>query len=247
MSLLQLSNVNVDIQGQPVLQDISLQLDAGSIVTVLGANGAGKTSLLRTISGIYPSKSGTIQFLDQPITKLPPHRIIKLSLAHAPEGRQIFGKMTVKENLILGARHHVPSERFDAMYQLFPVLQVKQRQVAGTLSGGEQQMLSIARALMSQPKLLLLDEPSLGLAPQLVKQIFQLIQTIRDQGVSILLVEQNARAALALADYAYVVEGGRIVLSGVASVLARDEGVRQAYLGSSAVTVAPRAEAALAD
>jgi len=234
MSLLQIDNLQVGIAGLSILHDISMELTAGSIVTVLGANGAGKTTLLRTLSGIYRATSGTIRFDGQEINGLPSHRIAALHLAHAPEGRQIFSGMTVKENLILGALNskHVAAD-FDAMYQLFPILKTKQGKPAGTLSGGEQQMLCVARALMSRPKLLLLDEPSLGLAPLMVRQIFDLIKTIRDQGVSVLLVEQNVRAALAVADFAYVLEGGRIVLSGEARHLAEDHRVKNAYLGGA--------------
>jgi branched-chain amino acid transport system ATP-binding protein len=235
MSLLEVSNLEVKLSGLPIVKDISLSVSKGQIVTVLGANGVGKTTLMRTLSGIYRASQGHITFAGKDLTSLPAHEIVRLGLAQAPEGRQIFSGMTVDENLRLGAVQQKGNlAELENVLAIFPLLKERIRQKAGSLSGGEQQMLCIARALMSRPQLLLLDEPSLGLAPKLTRQIFDLIQTIRDYGTSILLVEQNARAALAIADFAYVIEGGRVTLSGKASVLSHDERIRQAYLGEQA-------------
>jgi ABC-type branched-chain amino acid transport systems, ATPase component len=232
MSLLEVSNLEVKLSGLPIVKDISLSVSKGQIVTVLGANGVGKTTLMRTLSGIYRASQGHITFAGKDLTTLPAHEIVRLGLAQAPEGRQIFSGMTVDENLRLGAVQQKGNlAELDNILAIFPLLKERFRQKAGSLSGGEQQMLCIARALMSRPQLLLLDEPSLGLAPKLTRQIFDLIQAIRDYGTSILLVEQNARAALAIADFAYVIEGGRVTLAGNASVLSDDERIRQAYLG----------------
>ena len=204
------------------------------MVSVLGSNGVGKTTLMRAISGIYRATSGSVRFLGEDIVHWPPHRIVAAGLAQAPEGRQIFSSMTVEENLRLGAGPRAGAQAVGDLarvFGLFPVLQDRLAQKAGSLSGGEQQMLCVARALMARPKLLLMDEPSLGLAPKLVRQIFDLIATIRAAGTAILLVEQNARAALRVADTAHVMESGRIVLSGPAKELASDERIRSAYLG----------------
>ncbi len=204
------------------------------MVSVLGSNGVGKTTLMRAISGIYRATSGSVRFLGEDIVHWPPHRIVAAGLAQAPEGRQIFSSMTVEENLRLGAGPRSGAQAVGDLarvFGLFPVLQDRLAQKAGSLSGGEQQMLCVARALMARPKLLLMDEPSLGLAPKLVRQIFDLIATIRAAGTAILLVEQNARAALRVADTAHVMESGRIVLSGPAKELASDERIRSAYLG----------------
>ena len=220
-----------------ILHGIDLDVAPQGLVCVLGANGVGKTTLMRALSGIWPAAEGSIRFAGQDITALPSHRIVALGLAQAPEGRQIFASMSVAENLRLGGRR-LEGAGFDREQErvmaLFPVLRQRFRQRAGSLSGGEQQMLCIGRALMAQPRLLLLDEPSLGLAPRLVAQIFDLLERIRAEGTPILLVEQNARAALAIADTAHVMEGGRIVLAGSAAELAADPRVAAAYLGGHA-------------
>nr|WP_213991836.1 ABC transporter ATP-binding protein [Sodalis sp. dw_96] len=232
MSLLEIEHLAVKLGGLTIVQDISLQVDKGEIVCVLGANGVGKTTLMRTLSGIYHPSAGTIMLDGHPIHRLPAHAIVRLGLAQAPEGRQIFPTMTVEENLILGGiQQGKKSSERDRVLSIFPLLKDRLKQKAGSLSGGEQQMLCIGRALMGRPRILLLDEPSLGLAPRLVRQIFDLLQQIRRQGIAILLVEQNARAALKISDRAYVVEGGRISLNGTAAELAGDGRVRRAYLG----------------
>ncbi|QWA12893.1 ABC transporter ATP-binding protein [Sodalis ligni] len=232
MSLLTLDHIEVKLGGLSILRDISLRVDKGEIVCVLGANGVGKTTLMRTLSGIYHPAKGSIILDGEPIHRLPAHAIVRLGLAQAPEGRQIFPTMTVEENLILGGiQQGKHSREREQVLSLFPLLKERLKQKAGSLSGGEQQMLCIGRALMGRPRILLLDEPSLGLAPRLVQQIFELLQHIRRQGIAILLVEQNARAALKISHRAYVVEGGRISLSGAAADLAGDERIRRAYLG----------------
>lgn len=233
MSLLEVTNLEVKLSGLPIVRDISLEVRKGQIVTVLGANGVGKTTLMKALSGIYRASKGQIIFRNENISALPAHTIVRYGLAQAPEGRQIFSGMTVAENLRLGAiQDDSGRSELENVLSIFPLLKERFRQKAGSLSGGEQQMLCIARALMSKPQLLLLDEPSLGLAPKLTRQIFELIKAIRDYGTAILLVEQNARAALAIADQAYVIEGGKVTLSGSASALADDERIRHAYLGA---------------
>lgn len=231
--ILEVRDLKVRMGSQEILRGVSLDVREGSIVAVLGANGVGKTSLMRALSGIYRTTGGTTVFAGQDLTNSPSHAVVKLGLAQAPEGRQIFGTMTVRENLLLGGRVRSQDRaaRMEAMLDLFPRLRERLSQKAGSLSGGEQQMLCIARALMSKPRLLLLDEPSLGLAPMVVKQIFDLLVQIRSEGTSILLVEQNARAALRVADHAYVMEAGRVTLSGNAAELAADPRVQAAYLG----------------
>ncbi len=237
MAILRVQDVGVRIGSQQILRGVSLEVSEGGVVAVIGSNGVGKTSLMRAISGVYRCASGAIVFADTPIANLKPHRIVRLGLVQAPEGRMIFGTMSVRENLVLGAVS-LPardvSAQFDYVLTVFPVLAGRLRQKAGSLSGGEQQMLCIGRALMAKPKLLLLDEPSLGLAPLMVQLIFDLIARIRAEGTAILLVEQNARAALKIADYGYVIEGGRIVLDGPAGDLSADERVQSVYLGSNA-------------
>lgn len=233
-AVLAVENLVVRMGAQTILHGVSLAVPEGSIVTVLGSNGVGKTTLMRALSGVYRVSSGTIRLMGEDITGLPSHAIVRRGLAQAPEGRQIFGAMTVAENLRLGAVGAVDPALLEQVLGMFPILRERYRQRAGSLSGGEQQMLCVGRALMARPKLLLMDEPSLGLAPKLVKQIFDLIVTIRREGTPVLLVEQNARAALAIADYAYVMDGGRIVLEGPARELARDDRVKAAYLGGHA-------------
>ncbi|HYH21932.1 MAG TPA: ABC transporter ATP-binding protein [Azospirillum sp.] len=230
MSLLAIDNLHVAMGPQEILHGVSLTVPEGSIVAVLGSNGVGKTTLMRAVSGIYRAKSGSITFRGQPIANQPAHRIVDMGLCQAPEGRQIFSNMTVRENLVLGGGEAGLGE-LERIFALFPILSERLKQNAGSLSGGEQQMLCIARALMRRPKLLLLDEPSLGLAPKLVALIFDLVQRIRAEGVSILIVEQNARAALRIADHAAVMEDGRIVLAGTARSLRDDPRIAEAYLG----------------
>jgi branched-chain amino acid transport system ATP-binding protein len=217
-----------------VLHGVSLRVAAGEIVTLIGSNGAGKTTLLRAVSGVQPILRGRIVFDGKPIHRLAPHVRVRLGIAHVPEGRQVFGPLSVDDNLRLGAwiRGGTDTRRdADAIYAAFPALAEKRAAPAGSLSGGQQQMLAIGRALMAQPRLLLLDEPSMGLAPLLVQQILGAIVELRRTGVTVLLVEQNVTAALAVADRAYVIETGRIVLSGPGADLARDARVREAYLG----------------
>ncbi|MEJ5301102.1 MAG: ABC transporter ATP-binding protein [Thermodesulforhabdaceae bacterium] len=217
------------------LHGIDLYVEEGEIVAILGANGAGKSTTLLTISGLLRPAKGSIFFKDIPIHKLPAHDIVRLGIAQVPEGRRIFGTLTVRENLLLGAITQKNKSKITDMeqriYKLFPILEERRSQLAGTLSGGEQQMLAIGRALMSNPKLLLLDEPSLGLAPLLVKSIFQTIKEINQEGVTVLLVEQNARAALTIAHRGYIMETGRIVLTDGAKALLANPDVKRAYLG----------------
>jgi branched-chain amino acid transport system ATP-binding protein len=236
MTLLQVDSVQAYYGHVHALKGISLNIEAGKIVSLIGANGAGKTTTLRTISGLLRPREGNITFDGKRIDHMPPHEIVLAGLTHAPEGRQVFTTLTVEENLNMGAYSlggdsEAIEENRRRVYDLFPRLAERRNQLAGTLSGGEQQMLAIGRALMARPKLLMLDEPSLGLAPMLVKAIFDTIQQINEQGVTILLVEQNARAALRLADSGYVLETGRIVLEGPSGDLLKDERVRKAYLG----------------
>ncbi|WP_448190822.1 ABC transporter ATP-binding protein [Azospirillum sp. sgz301742] len=228
--LLEIADLHVAMGPQEILHGVSLAVPEGSIVAVLGSNGVGKTTLMRAISGIYRARQGSITFQGQPIENLPAHRIVDMGLLQAPEGRQIFSNMSVRENLVLGGGD-VGLGELERILTLFPVLGERLKQNAGSLSGGEQQMLCIARAMMRRPKLLLLDEPSLGLAPKLVALIFDLVQRIRAEGVSILIVEQNARAALRIADFAAVMEDGRIVLAGPTEQLRDDSRIAEAYLG----------------
>jgi branched-chain amino acid transport system ATP-binding protein len=231
---LAVQDLTVPIGAQTVLRGVTLAVPPGAIVCVLGSNGVGKTTLMRAIGGIYRNATGIIRFAGQDIINLPPHVIVAHGISQAPEGRHIFASMTVAENLRVGAGARPrPDMAADIarMTGLFPVLGERMRQRAGSLSGGEQQMLCIARAMMARPRLLLLDEPSLGLAPKIVRQIFDLIVRIRDGGTAILLVEQNARAALRVSDHAYVMEGGRTVLDGPAVAIAAERRVMEAYLG----------------
>ena len=217
------------------LKGVSLEVDDGEIVTLIGSNGAGKSTTLNTITGLVRAASGSIRLNGAEIAGMPPHKIVQLGLSLSPEGREVFPALTVEENLRLGAYSRKDkgeiAANYDRVYELFPRLKERIRQTAGTLSGGEQQMLAIGRALMSSPGILLLDEPSMGLAPNLVLMIFELIQSINRQGTTILLIEQNANMALSVAGRAYVLETGSISLSGDAKALARDDRVRKAYLG----------------
>jgi branched-chain amino acid transport system ATP-binding protein len=222
--------------GIEALHEVNLHVDEGEIVTLLGANGAGKTTMLRTISGLHRAHSGTITFDGKPIEKINANEIVGLGLCHVPEGRRVFAAMSIKENLSMGAylRKGSVAEDEERVFTLFPVLKQRISQMAGTLSGGEQQMLAIGRALMGRPRLLLLDEPSMGLAPLIVQQIFQIIREINQQGTTVLVVEQNASQALALASRGYVLETGSISIEGEAKSLLSDPRVREAYLGEGA-------------
>ena len=235
MPLLRIENLHTYYGHIHALKGIDLEVEEGEIVTLLGANGAGKSTTLRTISGLVHPREGRIEFNGQVINYVPAHRIVQMGVCHVPEGRRIFTTLTVMENLMMGAYtikdEGAIQENLRRVFDLFPRLAERKNQLGGTLSGGEQQMLTIGRALMSRPRLLLLDEPSLGLAPMLVKAIFETIREINARGTTILLVEQNARAALKIAHRAYVLETGRVVLSGPAQELMRDERVRKAYLG----------------
>lgn len=233
--LLEVNNLNVYYGAIHALQGISFHVEKGEIVTLIGANGAGKSTTLNAISGIVRAREGAIQFKGEPITKTPAHDIVKMGIVHVPEGRQIFAPLTVKENLDMGAFTRSDPQgikkSLERVYKSFPRLKERLNQYGGTLSGGEQQMLAMGRALMSEPELLLLDEPSMGLAPLLVDEIFAIIEEINAQGTSILLVEQNAQMALSIADRAYVLETGRLVLEGSAQELAANPRVQEAYLG----------------
>jgi branched-chain amino acid transport system ATP-binding protein len=217
------------------LKGVTLRAEAGEVVTLIGANGAGKTTLLRSISGLVPSRTGRVTFEGRDITRMPPHEVVGLGISQSPEGRMVFANLTVEDNLELGAYrrkdHPVIRTDRDAVYALFPRLLERRRQTSGTLSGGEQQMLAIGRALMSRPRLLLLDEPSLGLAPLLVREIFRTILEINRRGVTVLLVEQNAHMALSIAGRGYVLETGRVQIEDQAARLLQNEDVKKAYLG----------------
>lgn len=215
------------------LQDVSIDVEQGKIVSIIGANGAGKSTLLKTISGMVPIQQGEITFEGKALPNAP-HNIVKAGITHVPEGRRVFAGLTVAENLLMGGVTQPvqqSEQNMQRMYELFPILLERKNQQAGTLSGGEQQMLAIARGLMSQPKLLMLDEPSLGLAPIIVEQVFTLIASIRDLGYTVLLVEQNARQAMTLSEYTYVLENGRVFTHGLSSDLLQDEMIAAAYLG----------------
>jgi branched-chain amino acid transport system ATP-binding protein len=235
MSLLEVSDLHTHYGAIEALKGISLTVDAGEVVTMIGSNGAGKSTTLRSISGLTPASRGTIMFAGEDITRVPAHEIVIRGIALAPEGRHCFPRMTVRENLDLGAhRRRGPgiAEDFDRVYDLFPRLKERERQKAGTMSGGEQQMLAIGRALMARPKLLLLDEPSLGIGPILVERIYETIGEINRSGVAILLVEQNANRALDAASRGYVLETGRVALASDSASLHNDPGVQRAYLGT---------------
>ncbi len=235
MALLNLTGLKVRYGSVEVLHGIDLSVEEGEIVTILGANGAGKSTTLLSISGLVRPSAGSILFDGRELLQVPAHEIVGLGIAQTPEGRRVFGTMTVLENLNLGAFSVIDKSRAEKtlewIFELFPRLQERRNQLAGTLSGGEQQMLAIGRALMAEPRLLLLDEPSLGLAPLLVRSIFDTVRAINERGVTVLLVEQNARAALRLATRGYVLETGRVVMSDSARRLLADPVVREAYLG----------------
>lgn len=230
-----IKDLNVHYGAIHALKNVSLQVNEGEIVTLIGSNGAGKTSTLRTISGLVPKSSGTIEFMDKPIENTKATDIVKMGISHVPEGRRIFSDMTVLENLEMGAylrndKEGIKEDILD-IYNKFPRLKERKSQLAGTLSGGEQQMLAISRALMSKPKFLLLDEPSMGLAPVIVQDIFKLIKQINEEGTTIFLVEQNANMALSISNRAYILETGEVVMSGNASELLESDDVKKAYLG----------------
>jgi branched-chain amino acid transport system ATP-binding protein len=238
-ALLQVSDLRIRYGASEALKGVSLTMEEGEIVTVLGANGAGKSTLLRAISGLLPAQGGEVRFQGAPLHRVPAYDIVRRGISHAPEGRRVFATLTVEENLTLGAfvRRNEKREVMKArerVFALFPLLKERRQQLAGTLSGGEQQMLAIGRSLMSTPRILLLDEPSLGLAPILVHLIFDIILEINRQGVAILLVEQNAHQALDLAGRGYVLEIGRIAVEGSSEMLKSDPRIKEAYLGSSA-------------
>jgi len=233
--MLELENVHVNYGHIKALKGISLSVDQGEIVALIGSNGAGKTTTLVTISGILKPKEGEVRFLGDVVSNLSADRVVKAGIVQVPEGRRVFPRMTVLENLKMGAytrpdRNSI-SDDIESVFEFFPILKARSSQNGGTLSGGEQQMLAIGRAIMSKPKLLLLDEPSLGLAPVIIEQVFRKIREIGESGISILLVEQNARAALSLAHRAYVMETGNIAMEGPSSSLANDPAVQQTYLG----------------
>ncbi len=234
-ALLELDDVRVRYGGIEAVKGISIRVDEGEMVTLIGGNGAGKSTTLKAISGVKRPASGQIRFRGERIDNLAPHEIVELGISQAPEGRKIFGAMSVKENLEMGAYgrrdHHGVREDFERVHTLFPVLKEREKQAGGTLSGGQQQMLAIGRALMARPQLLTLDEPSMGLAPLLVERIFELLQEIHGQGTTVLLVEQNAHMALNVADRGYVIESGNIVLEDSAQSLLGNDDVRKAYLG----------------
>lgn len=235
MALLEVKNLEVHYGVICALKGISFEVNEGEIVTLIGANGAGKTTTMQSVIGLIPKSNGSVTFDGKEITHTPCHKIVHNGMTQVPEGRRIFQELTVYENLMMGAYSMKDSSLFkkdlDDIFKKFPRLYERKNQIAGTLSGGEQQMLAIGRALMSHPKLLMLDEPSMGLSPLLVDQVFDIIKEINKEGTTILLVEQNAGKSLAISDRAYVLENGRIVLSGTGSELAASESVREAYLG----------------
>jgi branched-chain amino acid transport system ATP-binding protein len=233
--MLKVNNIDVFYGNIQALKGFSLEVNQGEIVTLIGANGAGKSTLLKTLSGLLKPKAGTIEYLGKSISGKPAQAIVKAGISHVPEGRRVFANMSVEENLELGAylrknKNEIRKD-MDKVYELFPRLHERRKQLSGTLSGGEQQMLAMGRAIMAKPKLLFLDEPSMGLAPIIVKTIFQIIEEINRDGTTILLVEQNANMALSVADRAYVIETGRVVVSGSAEELQESEEIKKAYLG----------------
>ena len=233
--MLEVSNLDTFYGKVQALWGVSLRVDEAEIVALIGANGAGKTTLLNTISGLLHPASGSVEFLGKRIDKLTPHSIVELGISHVPEGRRLFADMSVRENLEMGAYPHhawkLKAETLEQVYQVFPSLKEREGQLARTLSGGEQQMLAIGRGLMLRPRLCMFDEPSQGLAPMLVLEVFQVIESLREQGITILLVEQNVRHTLEIADRAYVLENGRIALEGESKELLQEELIRKAYLG----------------
>ena len=235
MSLLTIENLEVFYGVINAIKGISFEVNEGEIIALIGANGAGKTTILNTITGLVPAKSGSIKFEDKDLLKTPAHKIVSMGIAHVPEGRRIFQQLTVFENLKLGAYTRKDkkeiADTLELVYERFPRLNERRTQIAGTLSGGEQQMLAMGRALMSHPKIILMDEPSMGLSPLYVTEIFDIIRSVNESGTTVLLVEQNAKKALSIANRAYVLETGKIVLSGDAHELMNNDSVKKAYLG----------------
>lgn len=235
MAMLEIENIEVYYGAINALKGISFNVEQGEIIALIGANGAGKTTTLHTVTGLIPSRSGTIRLNGKDITKTPAHKIVSMGMAHVPEGRRVFAQLSVYENLVLGAYTRKDkaeiTESLERVYERFPRLKERTKQSAGTLSGGEQQMLAMGRALMSKPSIILMDEPSMGLSPLYVNEIFDIIQEINKSGTTVLLVEQNAKKALSIANRAYVLETGNISLSGDAKELMNDEKVKKAYLG----------------
>lgn len=235
MAMLEVKDLYVSYGMIAALKGISFEVNEGEVIALIGANGAGKTTTLHTLTGLLHAKSGSITFDGKELTKTPAHKIVEMGIAHVPEGRRIFQNLTVLDNLKLGAFTRKDkagiAKDIEEIYELFPRLAERKTQIAGTLSGGEQQMLAMGRALMSKPKIVVMDEPSMGLSPLLVSKIFEIIEMIRERGTTVLLVEQNAKKALAISDRAYVLETGKIVLSGDAHKLMNDDSVKKAYLG----------------
>lgn len=235
MAMLEVKDLSVQYGVIKAIKEISFEVNEGEVIALIGANGAGKTTILHTVSGLIPSCGGTIQFEGKDITKMPAHKIVYLGMAHVPEGRRVFSQLTVLQNLKMGAftrkDKQEMKDNLDMIYKKFPRLEERKHQIAGTLSGGEQQMLAMGRALMSNPKIILMDEPSMGLSPIFVEEIFKIIQEISAGGTTVLLVEQNAKKALSIADRAYVLETGTISLEGNAKELMNNESVKKAYLG----------------
>ena len=234
MAMLEVNSINVYYGSIHAIKDISFEVNAGEIVTLIGANGAGKSTTLQTVSGLLRSKTGSITFNGKSLGSVPAHKIVSMGIAHVPEGRRIFQQMTVEENIEMGAYTRPGSEyaeRVENVFEHFPRLKERRKQIAGTLSGGEQQMLAMGRAMMSKPELLMLDEPSMGLSPILVEEIFEIIKAFHKDGTTILLVEQNANKSLAISDRAYVLENGKIVLTGSGKELMQSEEIKKAYLG----------------
>lgn len=236
MAMLEVRDLNVYFGVIQAIKNISFDVDAGEVVALIGANGAGKTTTLHTVTGLLPAASGTITLDGKDLGKVPAHKIVSMGMAHVPEGRRVFAALSVYDNLKLGAFTRKDKNEIEAslemVFESFPRLKERRNQVAGTLSGGEQQMLAMGRALMSKPRIILMDEPSMGLSPLYVTEIFEIIKKIKSEGTTVLLVEQNANMALAVADRAYVLETGRIIMDGKASDLMNDERVRKAYLGA---------------
>lgn len=235
MALLEVKDIQVYYGMINALKGVSFEVNEGEIVALIGANGAGKTTTLHTITGLLSAKSGQILYEGKDISKIPPHKIVSMGMAHVPEGRRIFQQLTVYENLVLGAYTRKNKaeieETLKTVYHHFPRLKERKSQIAGTLSGGEQQMLAMGRAMMSKPKLIVMDEPSMGLSPLLVKEVFKIIEAMHDAGITVLLVEQNAKMALSIADRAYVLETGKVTVSGTGKQLAQSESIKKAYLG----------------
>lgn len=235
MAMLEIKDLEVCYGVIRAIKGVSFEVNQGEVIALIGANGAGKTTILHTITGLIPAEKGSILFEGKDLTKTPAHKIVSMGMAHVPEGRRVFAQLSVLENLKLGAYTRKNKSEIDdslqMVYDRFPRLEERKNQVAGTLSGGEQQMLAMGRALMSKPRIILMDEPSMGLSPLLVSEIFDIIKVISEGGTTVLLVEQNAKKALAIADRAYVLETGNIILSGKASDLMNDDSVKKAYLG----------------